>query len=138
MPDNRKRKTVSGCDGCPGMCCHDMVMPILKPRTIEDVEELKWQVQYDTVRVFIANKRWHLIVAGRCQYLDDENWCMRYDTRPDKCRDHNPPDCEFYDSYFEVMLETPEDVQAYFDKEKKVRAARRKKARAAQRSNPSA
>jgi Fe-S-cluster containining protein len=106
-----------------------MVQPINRPRTKADEEELKWQVQYDTVRVFIAKRRWNLIIAGRCQYLDENGWCKRYETRPDKCRRHNPPDCERYGCYYDVMLSTPEELEAYLQKEKKSRARRRKEAR---------
>jgi len=123
--DERTKKP--GCEGCPSLCCYDMVIPIDRPRTRADEEELTWQVQYDTIRVFIVNKRWHMIVAGKCQYLDKNGWCTRYETRPERCRKHNPPGCERYGSFYDVMLETPEELGAYLDKERKRRAKRRRK-----------
>ena len=135
---SRKRKKTSrrpgggrtnpACDGCPALCCHDLVQPILKPRTRADVEELKWQLHYDTVSVFIANRRWHLKAEGRCQYLDDANLCTIYDRRPEKCRRHSPPDCERYGSYYDVMIQTPEELDAYVAREK-ARARRRRRSR---------
>lgn len=116
------------CRGCPSLCCHDLVMPITRPRDREDEEELRWQVQYDTVHIFIANYRWHLLVKARCQYLDGNGWCTRYEDRPDKCRRHNPPDCERYGSFYDVMIDTPEELDAYLAKERKRRAKRRRKA----------
>lgn len=115
------------CADCPALCCHGLVIPIDKPRTKADVEELKWHVQYDTVSAFIRSSRWNLMVDGRCQYLDEQNLCTRYEDRPDRCRRHNPPDCERYGPYFDLMLKTPEDVERYFARER----ARKRRARQA-------
>ena len=114
-----------GCVGCPALCCKDLAINILKPRTRQEIEELKWQLQFDTVRVFIANKRWHMLVQGRCVYLSPNNLCTIYEDRPDKCRRHNPPHCERYGEFYDVMLETPDDLEAHLAREKRRRAARR-------------
>lgn len=115
----RKRKTgprqrmLDACNGCPAKCCHDLVMHITKPRTRDDIDELKWELQYDTVRVFIVNYRWHRIIAGRCMYLDEDNFCTIYDRRPKRCREHNPPDCEHYGEFYDVMISTPEELDEH-------------------------
>ncbi len=124
----------AGCRGCPALCCHDMVEPISRPQTSHDVEELKWQLQYDTIRVFIRSHRWHVIVQGRCMYLTDDNLCSIYDRRPERCRQHNPPDCERYGEFWDVMINTPEELDAYLQKEKRRRSRRRKKRRQARQS----
>lgn len=61
-------------------------------------------------------------------YLTENNLCRIYETRPQKCRDHNPPDCERYGEFWDVMFETPEDLEAYL-KKKKQAAKRRARAR---------
>jgi hypothetical protein len=38
------------------------------------------------------------------------------------CRRHNPPDCEFFGKFYDVLLETPDELAAYL-------AERRKKGR---------
>jgi Fe-S-cluster containining protein len=129
----RKKRDVESvklrdCRGCPALCCHDLVMRILKPETPAEIEELKWQVQYDTVRVFITSNRWHLLIDGRCMYLDDDNLCTIYDDRPDKCRRHSPPDCERYGGYWDVLIETPQELEAWFEAERRRKAKQRKKA----------
>lgn len=110
------------CSGCPAICCTNLSMPIDKPRTKSDREDLKWHLHYDTVRVYIRNRRWYLLVEGRCMYLDENNMCTIYSRRPEKCRKHNPPNCEYYSTYFDVMLATPEELDEYFRNEKKKRA----------------
>ena len=58
--------TLGECQDCPALCCHDLVVPIDKPRTADDIEELKWELQYDTIRVFVRSHRWYRLIAGRC------------------------------------------------------------------------
>ena len=105
-------------------------MPIDKPKTPEEVEELKWHVQYGTVSVFIRSYRWYLLVEGRCQYLSRNNLCKIYDRRPDRCRRHNPPDCEQFADFYDVMIATPEELTDHLDRER----SRARKRRAAGRS----
>jgi Fe-S-cluster containining protein len=121
--------SVPACRGCPSKCCHDLSMLIGAPTTKADFEDLHWQLRYDTVRIYIRNRRWYVLVEGRCMYLTENNLCRIYETRPQKCRDHNPPDCERYGEFWDVMFETPEDLEAYL-KKKKQAAKRRARARA--------
>jgi Fe-S-cluster containining protein len=102
-------------------------MPISKPRTREDIEELKWELQYDTVSVFVSGYRWHRQVKGRCQYLTRSNLCRRYKDRPERCRRHNPPDCERFGDYYDVKMNTPEELEEYLAKEKRRRILKRRK-----------
>ena len=130
---NRSRKPVKAtrsdpaCEGCPALCCHDLVMPINKPRTRSEIEELKWKLQYDTVSAFISNQRWNLQIKGRCIYLTDDHLCSIYERRPERCRKHKPSECERHGSYFDVRINTPEELQAHLDREK--RGRRKAKAR---------
>ena len=104
------------CDGCPAICCTNLAMPMDKPRNRVDIEDLKWHLHYDTVSVFIRNRRWYLQVEGRCMYLDKNNLCTIYEKRPDKCRRHNPPSCEYYTEHYDVILHTPEELEEYLKK----------------------
>ena len=128
-PRAASRRSNPACEGCPALCCHDLVMPILKPRTRDDVEELKWKLQYDTVSVFIANRHWSLQVKGRCIYLTDENLCSIYERRPDRCRRHSPSECERHGSYYDVRISTPEELAAHLAREKRARQKARARRR---------
>ena len=112
-----KRKTKSDtaeiCLKCPATCCKDLAIKILKPRTKAEIEELKWHLHYDTVRVAIRHLRWYLVIKGRCIYLSRNNMCQIYDRRPEKCRKHMPPECERFGEWYDVMLETPDDLEEY-------------------------
>lgn len=121
-----KKRSNPLCAGCPAYCCKDLTLMITKPRTKEEIELLKWQLQFDTVRVFITNYRWHVVIKGKCMYLDRNNMCKIYKDRPSTCRRHNPPDCERYGDYWDVMIETPEELDAYLSRRKKAKKRRAK------------
>jgi Fe-S-cluster containining protein len=101
------------CGQCPALCCRDLSIRILRPRTKSDINDLKWQLQFDTVRVYVRNHTWYQLIDGRCMYLGDDNRCKAYPERPDICRKHNPPNCELFGDFYDVMMETPADLEAY-------------------------
>jgi Fe-S-cluster containining protein len=101
------------CVDCPALCCHDLAIEIERPRLREDIDELKWQLFYDVVHVAIRRRQWYLVVEGRCIYLDDNDMCTTYEDRPERCRDHNPPDCEKYGYWYDVWMDTPDELEDY-------------------------
>lgn len=115
----KQKTTVKNCSACPAVCCHDLSIQILRPVTRKEIDELKWHLHYDTVGVYIRDHRWHVVVKGRCMYLDDKNMCTIYDTRPDKCRDHMPPNCERYNGWYDVLFTRPEELEDYLKRKKR-------------------
>jgi hypothetical protein len=113
-----------GCSGCPAMCCFGLEEAISRPTTKQEVENLKWELHFINTSVFIRSRRWYKLSMGRCRYLDKNNRCSIYERRPQICRDHIPPDCEKHGEIFDVMFKTPEELQAYIDKETKARKRR--------------
>jgi len=119
---------IDGCQDCPSKCCHNLSVWIGAPQTKAEYEDLLWELRFDTVRIYIRSKRWYLLIEGKCMYLDENLMCKIYETRPQKCRDHNPPNCERYGEFWDIMFEKPEDLQKYIDK-KKAAAKRKKRAK---------
>lgn len=111
--------TLDPCCRCGAKCCYDLVMPIDKPKTDSDVLELKWELRYDTVNVFIRSHRWYRIIKGRCLYLDRHDRCTIYERRPARCREMNPPDCENFGKFYETMITTPEELDEYLASRKR-------------------
>jgi Fe-S-cluster containining protein len=120
----KSKKKTSVCLKCPAHCCRDLVIVISKPRTRAEIEELKWHVHFDTVRVAVRNNRWHLVVKGKCIYLNRNNLCTIYERRPKKCRDHMPPDCEKYGKWYDLFLSTPDELEDYLKNDKKRKSLR--------------
>lgn len=114
-----KIKSNKYCKGCPAICCTNLAMEIGKPENAKEVEDLKWQLQYDTVKVYIRKRRWYQLVEGRCMYLSEDNFCTIYNRRPKKCRLHNPPSCERYGVYYDLMFNNSEELDKYWVGKKK-------------------
>ena len=123
-------KNESGCNGCPAYCCHDLAMAISRPTNATEIDELRWYLHYDTVNIFIVNHRWHILVKGRCIYLNKQNVCDIYHKRSRRCRAHKATDCERHGDYHDVLLKTPEDLDAYLQAEREKRKNKRTKKRA--------
>jgi Fe-S-cluster containining protein len=114
----RQKTALDECSDCPALCCHDLSVTILKPANKKEIDDLMWHLNYDTVRVYIRNRRWHLLINGRCQYLDKKDLCTIYDRRFDTCRNHRPPHCERYDEWYDVLFTTPFELQDYLEAER--------------------
>ena len=125
--EGKRQCSNSLCDDCTSICCTDLAIPATKPRTKDEIFEMKWHLQYDTVSVCIRNRRWYLLIKGRCIYLDENNLCKIYDRRPDRCRRHNPPDCERFASWYDIRIDTPEELESYLRKEKRRKKRRKRK-----------
>ncbi len=125
--NKKKITTQQACQECPAICCRDLAMAIGKPHTKEEIEDLKWQVRFDTVDVFIKHHHWYLRVKGKCMYLGKNNLCKIYEQRPDKCKIHKAPHCERFGDYHEVLIKTPDELVAYLESKKKRRKIKNKK-----------
>lgn len=107
------------CKECFAPCCRDLAIMITKPRTKAEVQELKWQLQFDTVKVYVRDYHWSLLVKGKCMYLNRNNLCRVYAQRPSTCRRHRPPECERYGKWYDALITTPDELDSYLIKKKK-------------------
>ena len=113
------KTTVPVCETCGAKCCHDLVVPVRKPKTPGDVEDLKWHLMYESVHLFIRSHRWYLLFRTRCMYLDADNRCTIYERRPRRCRDMKPPDCEHFGDFYETIIRTPQELDAHLARAKR-------------------
>ena len=119
-PDDKCKTTfIDDCSSCPAMCCHDLSINIKKPRNLGQIAELKWQLNYENVGIYVRNLRWHLIIKSKCRYLGDDNLCTIYEERDEVCRDHKPPYCERYADWYDIMFTTAEELDAYLTAERR-------------------
>lgn len=120
-----KKESSTKCNGCSADCCHDLSFAITRPRTKYEKEKLRWYLHFDTVKIFIRNKRWYALIKGKCTYLDKNNQCTIYSERPDICREHMPPQCERYGKWYDKMISSPEELDRYLNKNKKPGSAKK-------------
>lgn len=107
------------CQKCPGACCKNLALEIGAPVNKQEIEDLKWQLHFDTVKVYIRGKRWYQWIKGKCIFLSDDNRCTSYNERPSICRKHNPPHCEFFGKFYNIMFSAPQDLEKYLNKKKR-------------------
>lgn len=112
----KKSTTDRKCRDCPATCCHNLSIRVLRPKNKKELDELRWHLYYDTVKVYIASNRWHLLIEGRCIHLGRDNLCGIYKDRPWRCRKHNPPHCEKYGGYWDTLISTPYELDDYLRK----------------------
>ena len=117
--DELKFTDLEACNDCPAMCCHDLTIDIKKPRTNYDLGVLMWKLNYENIGIYIRNRRWHMIVKSKCQYLGEDNLCTIYEKRDDICRNHMPPNCERFGEWYDVMFTTPYELEAHIKAERK-------------------
>jgi len=115
----KAKATKDECQDCPALCCNDLALMFIKPRTKAEIDDVKWQLHYDKVEICIRSNRWYLVMKSKCIYLDRNNRCRVYENRPDTCRRHNPPDCEKFGSWYDTRLTTPEEFEEYLESKRK-------------------
>ncbi len=106
-PSNEK------CIGCAALCCHDLTLPVPPPTNEAIIAHLKWRLHFDTVKIGIIKEDWFMMVVGRCMFLDEQNMCSIYETRPQQCQDYNPPFCERYFKAYDRIFSSPMELDAY-------------------------
>jgi uncharacterized protein len=103
------------CEHCTAVCCHYIALPIDKPTTRRDFDDLRWYVMHEGVAVFIEEGDWYIQFTTRCRNLLPDRRCGIYATRPAICREYKAGECDYAggDYHYEVYLTTPEDVEAF-------------------------
>ncbi len=115
-----KRKKKPVCIKCEAPCCRNLAMPTTRPRTRYEIDLMKWYLHFDVMKVFIRHRQWFLLVDGcNCMYLDDDSMCMKYDERMDVFHDHNPPECERFGEFWDVLMTKPEELDEYLKPKRK-------------------
>jgi len=101
------------CEHCAGACCRYVALPIDKPRTLRDYDDIRWYVMHEGFSVFVEDGDWYVQVQARCKNLQADNLCRIYETRPRICREYQGGDCDYgggeynYDLVFNFVLHDP-------------------------------
>ncbi len=102
------------CAYCAAKCCRYFALPIETPTTWKEFEYIRWYLLHERAAVFLEDGDWYLLVHNRCKHLDDDNRCLKYETRPQVCRDYSTKKCEYEDDWvYDHYFEAPEQVEEY-------------------------
>lgn len=101
------------CDECGGDCCKRIAIQIEKPKTRDDIEDLKWYLYHDRLAVYIDNEGdWLVQVPVKCKHLINGK-CSIYSGRPPVCRKAKVSECQRNVKETVKVFRTPEDVDTY-------------------------
>ena len=112
----------SQCERCTGLCCRYFALPIDKPETREDFDDIRWYLCHKDISVFVEEGDWYISVLNACRHLDEvDHRCSIYESRPTICRKYKHADCDFvegeyqYDLHFTNDKEMEEYMRIKFD-----------------------
>jgi len=95
------------CEHCTGACCKYLALPLDKPKTPRDFDDIRWYLMHQGVTVFIEDGDWYIQLPTACRHLRPDNLCGTYETRPKICREYKAGDCDYaggnygYDALFQ-------------------------------------
>jgi hypothetical protein len=122
MPTAKKIATkmdkTNPCAKCGGKCCNHVAVPIDKPTTKGDFDDIRWYLGHENVTVFVEEGEWYICFLTPCRYMTKDYQCGIYEKRPKICQDYDPESCERHgdgDPY-EQKFETMEEIEAYAQK----------------------
>lgn len=103
------------CEHCTGVCCRYIALPIEKPKTRRDFDDIRWYVMHQGISVFCEDGDWYVQIAARCENLLPDNRCEIYEDRPAICREYKAGECDYQggDYDYDVVLNTPQEVEDY-------------------------
>ena len=120
------------CEHCTSVCCTYLALPLDKPVTRRDFDDIRWYLMHKDIIVFIEDGDWYIQVPVPCANLRPDNLCAVYSTRPSICREYKAGDCDYAGgSYgYDHVFQCEEDLQVYL-KERRAKVRRRKTAKKA-------
>lgn len=103
------------CEHCTALCCRYIALPIDKPTSREDFDNIRWYLAHQDVTVFIDKGEWYISFAARCRYLQDDNLCGNYEERPKICRSYRTDNCDYHggEYRYEAHFSEPAQIEKY-------------------------
>lgn len=103
------------CEHCTAVCCRYIALPIDKPETAKDFDDIRWYLLHENVMVFVEDGDWYISVATTCRHLRPDHLCGIYETRPKICRDYTTENCDYHsgDYNWEHHFSCPEHLDEY-------------------------
>jgi Fe-S-cluster containining protein len=120
------------CTRCDALCCRYFALPIDKPTTPAEFDDVRWFLLHKGVSVFVEDGEWYVSIVARCRHLRADNRCAIYPKRPRICRNYRPDRCDYRDGDYEYEhhFTTVESLEAFarrYLRDKYQKNGRRKK-----------
>lgn len=105
------------CEQCPAACCRYLALPIDKPKTLRDFDDLRWYVMHEGIAIFVEEGDWYIQIQTKCKHLGDDNRCTIYETRPRICREYEPGECDYCgtDYGYDHLFTHASQIEAFYE-----------------------
>lgn len=104
------------CEHCLAACCRYIALPLDKPTSAKDYDDIRWYLMHQGISVFVEEGDWYIQFQTRCKNLGADNRCGIYESRPEICRDYEPGECDYaggtYD--YENLFTHPQQIDDYY------------------------
>jgi Fe-S-cluster containining protein len=123
------------CEHCTGQCCRYVALPLDKPATRRDFDDMRWYLLHESVLIFVEDGDWFAQFGVKCRHLMADNRCGIYETRPTICREYATDECEYHagEYQYDHLFTEPEQLEIFarefLRKKQQRREARSKKKR---------
>lgn len=98
------------CEGCPAPCCRMLITHQQPPRTIRDIDHMRYSMLFENSEICIANTgEWSLIKWQNCTLLDlAASTCTVHKTpkQPLICKDFSPYQCWYKRNFVKGQPQT--------------------------------
>jgi Fe-S-cluster containining protein len=106
------------CEQCTAACCRYLALPLDKPASAKDYDDIRWYLMHENVLVFVEEGDWYVQFQTSCKNLAADNLCAVYETRPEICREYQQGDCDYAGgSYgYDHLFTHPKQIEAFYEK----------------------
>ena len=104
------------CEHCAAACCRYLALPLDKPTSARDYDDIRWYLLHECVCVFVEDGDWYIQYQTTCKKLGEDNLCTIYDTRPKICREYEAEDCDYTGgSYgYDHLFTHPKQIEEFY------------------------
>jgi len=105
------------CDHCTAACCRYVAIPLDKPKSAKDYDDMRWYLMHDGVIVFVEEGDWYIQFQTRCKNLGLNSMCQVYETRPMICREYEAGECDYTggDYGYDHLFTHPVQVEEHYN-----------------------
>ena len=104
------------CEHCAAACCRYLAIPLDKPTTARDFDDIRWYLMHEDVSVFVEDGDWYIQFQTRCKNLGADNRCTIYEIRPEICEEYKAGDCDYTcGAYgYDQLFTHAKQIETYF------------------------
>lgn len=103
------------CEHCVAYCCRYIALPIDRPTTRKDFDDIRWYLLHEGISVFVEDGEWYISMETVCRHLRPDYRCGIYEQRPRICREYSTSGCDYHsgDYGWEQHFTCPEHLDEY-------------------------